>query len=107
MLTPDATQLADPNWRPQPCALPSSAAQGRWEGAAAAAREGRINELCLMTVDVLAAPADGKERWAVCWGVLKCTSAYALHVLSCNYYMLARPCSCMPCSCGTTAHGQG
>ncbi|WIA33365.1 hypothetical protein OEZ86_006502 [Tetradesmus obliquus] len=60
-LTPDATQLAEPDWRPQvlqqlhpvPAAL---------QTAAAAAAAGDILPLRLLVLDVLLAPADGSKR---------------------------------------------
>ena len=75
-LTPDATQLADPTWQPSPFRLPSSgggvAGAGsarsrgevapRWQQAADWAKQGRINNLNLMALDVLMAPCDGKDR---------------------------------------------
>ncbi|DBA67150.1 TPA: hypothetical protein ACH3X2_001471 [Trebouxia sp. C0005] len=66
-LTPDATQLADPTWRP----TPFTQAGGRggvapmWQQAADWAKQGRINNLSLMALDVLMAPHDAKDRVAV------------------------------------------
>ena len=63
-LTPDATQLADPTWRPTP--FTQAGAQGgvapKWQQAADWAKQGRINNLSLMALDVLMAPHDAKDR---------------------------------------------
>ena len=70
-LTPDATQLADPTWQPKPYRLQGGGAQGRgdgggiapqWQQAADWAKQGRINNLSLMALDVLMAPSDAKDR---------------------------------------------
>ena len=75
-LTPDATQLADPTWAPQPFTpRPGGSSRGvragmqagvssKWQQAADWARQGRINNLSLMALDVLMAPQDAKDRWA-------------------------------------------
>ena len=70
-LTPDATQLADPTWQPHPFTLqPEGPGRGRggvaskWQQAADWAKQGRINNLGLMALDVLMAPHDAKDRWA-------------------------------------------
>ncbi|KAL0056285.1 hypothetical protein WJX82_009537 [Trebouxia sp. C0006] len=66
-LTPDATQLADPTWRPTPF-TPAGAQGGvapKWQQAADWAKQGRINNLSLMALDVLMAPHDAKDRVAV------------------------------------------
>jgi len=63
-LTPDATQLADPSWRPTPF-TPAGARGGvapMWQQAADWAKQGRINNLSLMALDVLMAPHDAKDR---------------------------------------------
>ena len=63
-LTPDATQLADPSWRPTPFS-PAGARGGvapKWQQAADWAKQGRINNLSLMALDVLMAPHDAKDR---------------------------------------------
>ena len=63
-LTPDATQLADPTWRPHPFTLPGvGGVSSKWLQAADWARQGRINNLSLMALDVLMAPHDGKDRY--------------------------------------------
>ena len=73
-LTPDATQLADPTWQPRPF-TPHRGAHSKggqagvspkWQQAADWARQGRINNLSLMALDVLMAPQDAKDRCAVC-----------------------------------------
>ena len=76
-LTPDATQLADPTWaphpfKPQPGGSSSSSSSSRggvqggvspkWQQAADWARQGFINSLSLMALDVLMAPRDAKDR---------------------------------------------
>ncbi len=63
-LTPDATQLADPTWRPTPftqAGAPGGVAP-KWQQAADWAKQGRINNLSLMALDVLMAPHDAKDR---------------------------------------------
>ncbi|KAL3139857.1 hypothetical protein ABBQ38_004153 [Trebouxia sp. C0009 RCD-2024] len=74
-LTPDATQLADPTWKPHPFkphlsgssrgAGAGAGVSPRWQQAADWARQGRINNLSLMALDVLMAPQDAKDRVAV------------------------------------------
>lgn len=69
-LTPDATQLADPTWQPHPFKLPSggkgrgkqAGVSPKWQQAADWAKQGRINNLNLMALDVLMAPQDAKDR---------------------------------------------
>ena len=73
-LTPDATQLADPSWQPHPYRLQGGRPQGgagngaeggiapQWQQAADWAKQGRINNLSLMALDVLMAPSDAKDR---------------------------------------------
>ena len=71
-LTPDATQLADPTWKPHPFRPhPRGSSRGagagagvspRWQQAADWARQGRINNLSLMALDVLMAPRDANNR---------------------------------------------
>ena len=76
-LTPDATQLADPTWGPHPFrphpggGSSSSSSKGggaqagvspKWQQAADWAKQGRINNLSLMALDVLMAPQDAKDR---------------------------------------------
>ena len=56
-LTPDAMQLADSEWAP--AAYPSAT----WRTGAAAAREGLIAPLKLLTMDVQMAPSDGAARY--------------------------------------------
>ena len=69
-LTPDATQLADPTWQPYPFKphLGGKSRGGKagvspkWQQAADWAKQGRINNLSLMALDVLMAPQDAKDR---------------------------------------------
>ena len=74
-LTPDATQLAEPSWAPPPFrphpAKSSSSSRGgggqagvspKWQQAADWAKQGHINNLNLMALDVLMAPRDAKDR---------------------------------------------
>ena len=73
-LTPDATQLADPTWAPRPFKPHSRGSRGsrgagtqagvspKWQQAADWAKQGRINNLSLMALDVLMAPRDAKDR---------------------------------------------
>ena len=66
-LTPDATQLADPTWQPTPFhPTPQAGVQAgaapNWQQAADWAKQGRINNLSLMALDVLMAPHDAKDR---------------------------------------------
>lgn len=70
-LSPDSTQLTDPEWSPFGCgrggkALTAAAADAGVQAAAAAARRGDIAPLRMAVVDVLCATADGADRWA-CW----------------------------------------
>ena len=59
-LTPDAMQLADPHWSlPR---YPSAV----WEAGAAAAKEGEIAALKLLSLDVQMATRDGAERYPTC-----------------------------------------
>jgi DNA polymerase delta subunit 1 len=71
-LTPDATQLADAAWSPFGTAGSSAPAAAQPEAvrqAAESARRGDIPPLRVLAVDVLAATADGRDRWAqACWG---------------------------------------
>ena len=55
-LTPDAMQLADPHWTLQ--RYPSAV----WEAGAAAAKEGEIAPLKLLSLDVQTATRDGADR---------------------------------------------
>lgn len=68
-LTPDATQLADPTWQPTPFSLQAGGGTGgvspQWQQAADWAKQGRINNLSLMALDVILAPSDGKDRSAL------------------------------------------
>lgn len=86
-LTPDATQLADPTWKPHPFkphlsgssrgAGAGAGVSPRWQQAADWARQGRINNLSLMALDVLMAPQDAKDRCAAMstCDLLTCCSA--------------------------------
>ncbi|KAF8067421.1 POLD1 [Scenedesmus sp. PABB004] len=60
-LTPDATQLAEPDWRP-PVLAQLAAPPPELVAAAAAAAAGDIAPLKLLVLDVLLAPADGAAR---------------------------------------------
>lgn len=91
-LTPDATQLADPTWRPTPFTLQRGGGEGgvspQWQQAADWAKEGRINNLSLMALDVLMAPSDSKDR-----------SAHPEHlsVVSCVELSSRILCGCLMC----------
>ena len=60
-LTPDATQLSDPNWTPFPGGL--AGVPPPVQHAAEAARRGDFAPLRLAVMDVLSATSDGAERW--------------------------------------------
>lgn len=82
-LTPDATQLADAAWSPFGTAGSSAPAAAQPEAvqrAAESARRGDIPPLRVLAVDVLAATADGRDRWAVLWKMLgeQCFRKYCL-----------------------------
>lgn len=63
-LTPDATQLADGTWSPEPYRDEAAGEVSRlWEQARHVASEGHIQPLRLMTLDVLRAPRDAKPRY--------------------------------------------
>ena len=73
-LSPDATQLADPDWQPDARLTPEGAgghlpdlnasAATNWQAAATAAKQGQMVPLKLMLLDVVSASKDGADRQA-------------------------------------------
>ena len=63
-LTPDATQLSDPKWVPRSFPGVNRGQCTHWNEAAQLAKEGHINALKLMAIDVVMATNDGKERYS-------------------------------------------
>ena len=71
-LSPDATQLADPDWKPSLRLTPEAAggqlagldkpAATQWQAAATAAKQGQMVPLKLMLLDVVSASKDGADR---------------------------------------------
>ena len=71
-LSPDATQLADPDWQPDARLTPEGAgghlaglnasAATNWQAAATAAKQGQMVPLRLMLLDVVSASKDGTDR---------------------------------------------
>ena len=83
-LTPDATQLADPSWIPDACTSKISAGELQTPAlheAAESARRGEIAKLRLLSLDLVLAPRNCRDRCARdhqhMWPITHMASSYA------------------------------